>query len=123
MSRKMIVLSNKADLLSLCSHLVCCGVPTFASLLSLLSTASLTGSLAVTELTQWAERWHGAAFAFSTVMVLVAIGSYYAARKRDCVQEGHCAHEPCAPKKMNSGRMLAVSLCLYALNVLVFLHG
>ena len=119
----MIILSNKADLLSLCSHLVCCGVPTFASLLSLLSTASLTGSLAVTQMTEWAERWHGAAFVFSTVMVLIAIGSYAMSRKRDCVQEGHCAHEPCAPKKTGSAKMLAVSLGLYALNLIVFLHG
>lgn len=120
---KIIRYSNRADLLSIGAHIFCCGVPTIAALLSLISTAGMTGVLAIEHLTDLTETWHQAAFYFSTAMVLLAVTSYVIARRRDCVAEGHCAHEPCAPKKTTGWKRLALSLVLYAANVGVFLLG
>jgi hypothetical protein len=90
-------------------------------MLSLISSTAFAGSNLLHQLTDWAEGLHFAAFVFSSVMVTIAIVSFFLARKRDCVSEGACHHEPCAPKKKASWRLLAISLTLYAINLAIFL--
>lgn len=119
----LIRLSNRCDIMAICSHLVCCGVPAIVTLLSLISSTAFAGSALLDQMTDWAEGLHFAAFVFSTIMVVIAVGSFLLARKRDCVTEGACHHEPCAPKKTASWKLLAISLLLYSVNLGVFLIG
>lgn len=121
MSEKMIKLSNRADILSLGAHLFCCGIPAFVVILSFVSTISLSGSTLLMQIEHYSEQLHIGAFIFSTLMVVIALGSFFLSRGQDCVKDGHCAHEPCAPKKTKNWKLMGISLGLYAINLIVFL--
>jgi len=120
MSDKLIKMSNRADILSLSAHLLCCGIPAIVAVVSFISTISLSGSALMVQMTEFSGTLHTAAFAFSTIMVVIAIATFFLSRNADCIKEGHCAHEPCAPKKTKNWRLMGISLSLYALNVIAF---
>ncbi len=122
MSDKLIKASNRADVFSLGAHLFCCGIPAIVAIVSLISTVSLSGTALMLQIKDFSETIHLAAFAFSTLMVIIALGTFFLSRKQNCVEDGHCAHEPCAPKKTKNWRLMSISLALYAINVIVFLY-
>lgn len=118
-TRSLIRLSNRADIMAIGAHLICCGVPAFMAVLSFITSAGAVGATLVS----WAENLHLFAFIFSTIMVAIALTSFALAYRRDCVAEGACHHPPCGSKKTASWRLLCVSLTLYTINVIVFLLG
>lgn len=120
---QFIKLSNNADFMAIFAHLLCCGVPALASILSIITNGAIAGSVLFVKLSDWTESLHFIAFVFSSLMVSIALGSFYLSVKRDCVKEGACHHEPCAPKKQKSWRLLTLSITLYCINVAVFILG
>lgn len=120
MSDKLIKISNRADIVSLGAHLFCCGIPAFVAILSLVSTISLSGSSLLMHIEHYSEKIHLGAFIVSTIMVIIALGSFLLSRAKDCTAAGHCTHEPCAPKKKKNWKLMAISLGLYTLNILAF---
>lgn len=117
---QLIKISNRADVMAIFAHILCCGVPAFVSILSLITNGAIAGSTLLVSLSEWTENMHFTAFVFSTVMVAIALGSFFIARTRDCVKEGACHHEPCAPQKQKSWRLLTISITLYCINLALF---
>lgn len=108
------------------SHFFCCGLPIVFSVLSLLTSAGLTTAMPL-----GLDLMHEAMHVYEVPMILASAlilamgwGLHYIAYRIDCRKTG-CEHEPCAPKKKRSGKVLIVATLLFALNLTAYLllHG
>lgn len=107
-------------------HLFCCGLPALFSVLSLLSTFGIAISLpsAFEELHHLMHSYEIPVLVFAGIITSVGWTLHYVSWRIDCRSTG-CMHEPCAPKKRRSSKILILSSVLLLLNVLVLVtaHG
>jgi hypothetical protein len=106
------------------SHFFCCGLPIIFSLLGLLASAGLTAAMPV-----GLESLHHTMHNYERPLIFVSLGIlmmgwvlHFIAYRLDCRAEG-CAreHEPCAPKKRRSGKVLIIATILFALNLVAYM--
>ena len=112
---------NTVILLSECSHVFCCVLPTLFSALSLLAGVGMIGSMPIFIL-----ELHDLIHAYEVPIIissgcLLGLGwavDYYS-RRMDCHDTG-CAHGPCAPQKNRAHRMMLIATALFLVNTLVY---
>ena len=110
-----------AIIVSEMSHIVCCGLPIFFSILSLLSGLGLVSALPSSFV--WL---HDVLHHYELPMLIVSalilglgwLALWYA-EKMDCHETG-CHHEPCTPRKKTASKVLIVATILFAINISVY---
>ncbi len=116
--QRLQTLTKWMALTSEISHFFCCGIPIVFSLLSLLASAGIIVTLP-TEINTLHDAMHGYEIPMITTSALIlAFGwaLHFYAMKLDCRSTG-CGHEPCAPKKKKSSKILFVATALFVINL------
>ncbi len=110
-----------AVVVSECSHIFCCVLPTLFSLFSLLAGVGLLGALPapLVELHEILHEWEIPMIIGSGVILLMGWGLYAVSLRMDCHTTG-CGHGPCTPRKNRAGLILLIATILFGANVLVF---
>ena len=100
------------------SHIFCCGLPMLFSAMSLISSLGLVAAMpaSLEFLHESIHDYEIPMIMASGLIILMGWALHYVAYRIDCRSAG-CCHEPCAPKKKNSYKVLAVATALFALNV------
>jgi len=107
-------------------HIFCCGLPALFSVLSLLSGLGIMMTMPA-----GLESLHHSMHDYEMPLIITAgiittMGwvLHIISSKLDCRSTG-CAHEPCAPKKKRSSKVLIFSTVLFAINIFILLtaHG
>lgn len=105
------------------THLFCCGLPMVFSLLSFFSSIGLLASMPSS-----LEFLHEAMHDYEIPMIMVAATLisfgwilHFIAKRIDCREDGQCEHEPCAPKKKQSCKILIFATILFILNLTGYL--
>lgn len=104
------------------SHFFCCGLPIVFSLFSLLSTAGLTAAMpmGLESLHHAMHDYERPLISVSFAILMVGWVLHYIAYRIDCRSTG-CEHEPCAPKKRRSGKVLLIATTLFTLNLIAYM--
>lgn len=107
------------SMLSILPHLLCCGIPAVAALISLGTTVGLAASLASNPFYQFVDAWHFELVMLAIASVVLSGVFNLVAWRMDCREaakqslvHGHCAHSNCAPRKNTSLKIFAVSVVL-----------
>ena len=100
------------------SHFFCCGIPIVFSLLSLLASMGAIAFIPaeVNFLHEIMHDYEVPMIAVSALVLLLGWGLHFYAKKIDCRSTG-CVHEPCAPKKKKSSKILFIATILFAVNL------
>lgn len=103
------------------THAFCCGIPMAFSILSLLSGMGLIASMPIglDHLHHMMHDYELPMIATSGAIIVLGWALHYMAYRIDCRSTG-CSHEPCAPKKKRSGKVLMIATILFAVNVSVY---
>ncbi len=104
------------------THLFCCGLPMIFSLLSLLTSLGLMASMpaSLDYLHEAMHNYEIPVIIFSGILILFGWVLHSIAQKMDCRKEGSCSHEPCAPKKKRSSKILLIATCLFIFNLTAY---
>ncbi len=117
---------NWAAALTQMSHFFCCGLPLIFGVLSLLSGFGIMVTLPLNEhdFHHMLHDYEVPFLTFAAIILLIGWALHYISWKIDCRSTG-CSHEPCAPKKRRSSKVLFISTALFIFNIIVFLtaHG
>ena len=112
---------NIALITSQLGHLFCCGIPIVFSVLSLLSGLGIVASMPF-----GIDCLHCVLHDYETHIIVgsacvLAFGwvLHYMAMRMDCRSTG-CGHEPCAPKKKTSSKILIFATVLFVFNLANF---
>lgn len=104
------------------SHVFCCVLPSAFSILTLMVGMGLISTMPI-----WMDDLHHVMHDYeipmmiiSAIVLILGWGIHYIARKIDCRDNSCCAHEPCAPKKIRSFRILKIATILFAVNVFIY---
>lgn len=108
--------------ISMVSHLFCCVLPAFLSVLTILVGFGLIGVMPM-----WVDSMHHIMHDWEMPLIIgsgavLSLGwlIQFISWRIDCHDTG-CGHEePCAPKKKRSARILIFATILFVINVLVF---
>jgi hypothetical protein len=114
-------------ILSECSHIFCCVLPTMFSVLSVLVGMGLIGVMPIwmDQLHHMMHGWEIPVITGSGIVVLIGWVLHHVSRKMDCHDTG-CVHGACEPKKKNTVLVLQIATFLFVINVFVYLffhHG
>lgn len=103
------------------SHIFCCVLPTFFSLLSLLAGIGLIGAIpsGVELLHDIVHDWELPIIMTSGVVLALGWWVYHYAQKMDCVHMGE-GHKVCASKKKRSATILKIASVLFVINVSIY---
>jgi len=106
---------------TLMGHMLCCGLPTFISIVSVLSGIGVMATMPM-----GLELLHDAIHAYETPLIIfsgfmVVLGwvLHEMSRRMDCRDTG-CGHPPCKPKKKRSRKLLAFATFLFFINAMVY---
>ena len=113
---------NAAVIISEFSHVFCCGLPAFFSLLSLLSGIGMTTIMpaALENFHHTIHDWEVPMLMGSGVILVLGWVLHQFSKKMDCATDG-CSHPPCGPVKTRSNKLLLFATILYAGNVIFYL--
>ncbi len=119
--RKLAKFSGVMSVVAAFSHVFCCGLPMVATLLSLGTVAGST--LGFGALHDQMHAYETTIIVFSGVMLALSFVSLLVSKRLNCHTDGHCHHEPCAPKKQTSHTLFLVALVLFLVNLGVYLFA
>jgi len=102
-------------------HVLCCGLPTVVSIISLVSGLGImvTLPLGLDGLHDFIHDYEIAILVFSGTMLAFGWVLHEISRRIDCRDTG-CGHPPCAPKKKSSVKLLIFASFLFAINLAVY---
>lgn len=111
-----------AVLVSECSHVFCCVLPTVFSILSVLVGLGLVGAVPVwmDALHHVMHDWEVPIILFSGLVVLAGWALHLYSQKLDCHDTG-CVHGGCAPKKNRNLTILKIATVLFVVNVTIYM--
>lgn len=107
------------SVLSILPHLLCCGIPAVAAILSLGTTAGLGAALATNSFYTFVDTYHLQLLAIAVTGVAISGIFNLIAYRVDC-REAACSHAPCKPKKARSFRIFLFSLALLMIDLAWF---
>lgn len=110
-----------AVLLSECSHVFCCVLPSVVTLLSLATNLGLMTVMPgfLLELHEAIHHYELAIIVFSGVVLAVGWIVQVGSSRVDCHDHG-CHHPPCDPRKKMNGRILIVASILFGANIFIY---
>lgn len=119
--------TSLVSMLSILPHLLCCGIPAVAALISLGTTVGLGAALASNPFYMFVDAWHPQLIALAIISVVMSGVFNFIAWRMDCHEaakdslvHGHCTHGACEPRKNTSLKIFALSLALLALDLTWF---
>ena len=103
------------------SHIFCCALPVFVSIMSLLSGAGLVAALppAWDMFHDQLHHWELHLIVVSGLVLAFGWGSYLVSRRLDCLSTG-CHHEPCGKQKKQAHLILKIATIIFLFNISVF---
>jgi len=103
------------------SHVLCCGLPTVISAISLMSGLGVMASMptGLATLHNVIHVYEVHLILFSGVMIVFGWALHEISRRIDCHDTG-CGHPPCAPKKKRSAKLLMIATALFAINLVIY---
>ncbi len=109
---------NWISITSEISHFFCCGIPIIFSILSLISGMGIIVSMpmGISHLHEAMHDYEVPMIIMSGSIILLGWTLHIVAKRIDCHSTG-CGHEPCAPKKKRSSKILIIATGLFALNL------
>lgn len=120
--KKMQGMFSWVVILSECSHVFCCVLPSMFSILTLLVGVGMVGAMPI-----WMQSVHEALHEYEVPMMImsgavVLIGWVlnYISTKIDCHDTG-CGHGVCTPKKKRSERILMIATLLFLANITIYI--
>jgi len=120
-NNRLTTIMSWAIILSECSHVFCCVLPTLFSVLSILAGIGLISIVPTFIMT-----FHSAIHAYeipiiatSGIITALAWVVYLNAGKVDCHDTG-CVHEPCDSRKSRAGTILKVGTVMFLVNLTLF---
>lgn len=120
MQRLQTIMSSLIVLSEL-THIFCCGLPSVFSGLALLSAIGITIMPAgLSDLHDVLHNLEIPMLIFSGIMLALGWSLHGVSKKLDCRRDGMCQHEPCAPKKKHSGKVLKVATLLFVVNMAIY---
>ena len=104
------------------SHVLCCGLPMVIGLLGLVSGLGLMATMpaGLVFLHEALHAYETLIIVTSGIIILMGWALHYIAYRIDCRNTG-CVHEPCAPKKKRSGKVLMFASGLFVFNITAYL--
>jgi len=105
--------------LSLLPHLLCCGIPAIAALISLGTTIGLSAALLANPFYKMIDQYHPYLIGVAITGVLLS-GIFNLIAYRVNCREAACTHGSCKPKKMRSFRIFLISLTLLIVDLAWF---
>lgn len=109
-------------ILSECSHVFCCVLPSIFSIVTLLVGVGMIGAMPI-----WMDGLHQMMHGYeiplmmaSGVVVMLGWGLNYLSNKIDCHDTG-CGHGACKPKKKKSERILMAATVLFLINISIYM--
>ncbi len=105
--------------LSLLPHLLCCGIPAIAALVSLGTTIGLSAALLANPFYQMIDQFHPYLIGVAITGVLLS-GIFNLIAYRVNCRETACTHGSCKPKKIKSFRIFLISLTLLIVDLAWF---
>lgn len=114
------------SILTQVSHVFCCGLPILFSVLSLVSGLGIMAAMP-SSLVAFHEVMHDyemPLLIMAGAILTMGWGLHYISWRIDCRSTG-CVHEPCAPKKARSSKILILATILFVVNLggFFWLHG
>lgn len=120
--KKMQGMFSWVVILSECSHVFCCVLPSLFSVFTLLVGIGMVSALPI-----WMESMHEflhgyeiPLMVFSGVVVLIGWALNYISNKIDCHDTG-CGHGTCSTKKKKSERILMIATVLFLANITIYM--
>lgn len=104
------------------THVFCCVLPTLVSILSLVAGLSALSFLPASIL-RLHEMLHGyevPIIIFSGAMLALGWVLHFYSEKLDCAVDACCSHEPCAPKKSKTFKVMIFASLLFFFNIAVY---
>lgn len=110
-------------ILSETTHVFCCVLPTIVSIISLLAGAGALSFIpgTILDLHDLLHRWEVPMIVLSGFLLAIGWGLHLVSEKLNCVDEVKCCHEPCAPKKSLTFKIMIAATALFLFNVAVYL--
>lgn len=108
--------------LSESTHVFCCVLPTLVSIISLLAGAGALTFIPsnLLDVHDLLHHWEVPMIIFSGVLLVLGWGLYGLSQKLNCVQDAHCCHTPCAPKKSKTFKIMVAATVLFVFNVIIY---
>ena len=109
-------------ILSECSHVFCCVLPSLVSVLGVLVGLGLIGAVPawLGSVHEIMHHWELPVIVGSGAVLALGWSLHHMSRKMDCHDTG-CVHGSCAPKKKNTVLVLQIATFLFVMNVSVYL--
>ncbi len=104
------------------THLFCCALPLAFSFLNLLTSFGLLTSMP-SSLDYFHNVMHNyeiPLIIFSAVLLTLGWVLHLFSQRIDCREDGHCSHQPCAPIKKRSSRILLIATGLFIFNLTAY---
>lgn len=107
--------------LSECSHVFCCVLPTAISIMGLLAGVGLVSVLpaAILEFHGTMHRWELPMIALSGIVLALGWLAHVVSVRIDCHSTG-CSHGPCQPAKMKASAVLRIASGLFVFNTIIY---
>lgn len=108
--------------LSESTHVFCCVLPTLVSIISLLAGAGALTFIpsSLLDVHDLLHHWEVPMIIFSGILLALGWGLYRLSQKLNCVQDAHCCHTPCAPKKTATFKIMLAATALFVFNVIIY---
>lgn len=111
-----------ALVLSESTHVFCCVLPTLVSIISLLAGAGALSFIpsGILDLHDLLHHWEVPIIVFSGVLLALGWGLHLVSEKLNCVDASACCHEPCAPKKTMTLKIMIAATLLFIFNIVIY---
>ena len=102
-------------------HMLCCGLPTLVSILSLVSGLGLMATMptGLLDLHDVIHDYEFTIIIFSGTMVAIGWLLHTISHRMSCVEKG-CSHPPCNPQKKRSKKLLILATGLFLINLAIY---
>ncbi len=107
--------------LSELSHVFCCVLPSVFSMLTILITMGVMGSMPgwINDVHDVMHGWEVPIIAASGIVLVLSWGLHLVSKRINCHDTG-CVHEPCEPKKDKNAFILKIATVLFVANVSIY---
>lgn len=106
------------------THVFCCVLPTLISVLSLIAGVGALSFLPgfVLEIHEKLHAYEVPVIFLSGLMLAVGWALHAYSKKLDCAmaEDSCCAHEPCAPKKDHTFKIMVFATALFVFNIVIY---
>lgn len=110
--------------LSESTHVFCCVLPTLVSVISLLAGVGALSFLpgAILEIHEILHGYEVPTIVFSGAMLALGWALHIYSEKLNCAAapESCCTHEPCAPKKSKTYKVMMLATALFLFNITIY---